>query len=100
MEGHHPILPGGSGPLGMKSKARGGGSLISDLVLSIGYLMSLSARPCLRLPRCEMKIHSPVSRSCARQEEGTLEMDAQGHVWKVEVEMTALCSRTALGPRS
>lgn len=100
MKSHHPILPGGSCLLGMKSRARGGGFLNSDLVLSIGCLMTLSACPCLRLPHCEMKIHSPVSRSCVRQEKGTLEMDTQGHVWKVDVEMTAMCSRTALGPHS
>lgn len=83
MKSHHPLLPGGSGLLGMKSKARGGGSLNPDLVMSVGYLMSLSACPCLRLPSCEIKIHTPLSHSCVRQEKGTLEVDKQGHVWKV-----------------
>lgn len=82
MKSHHAILPGGSGLREMKSNARGGDSLNPDLVMSVGYLMSLSACPCLRLSGCEIKIHTPPSRSCVRQEKGTLEMDVQGHVWK------------------
>lgn len=77
------LLPGGSGLLGTKRKARGGGSVIPDLVMSVGYLTSLSACPCLRLPSCEMKIHAPPSRVGVRQEEGMLEVDMQGHIWKV-----------------
>lgn len=100
MKSHHPVLPGGSGLLGTKAKATGGASLNPDLVMSVGYLMSLSACPCLRLPSCEIKPHAPPSRSGVCQEKGTLRMDMQGHAAEVWGEMTALCSCTALGLHS
>lgn len=68
MKSHHPIPPGGSGLLWMESKPRGGGSLGPDLVVNVGYLVSLSACPCLRLPSCEIKLHTPPSQMvCVRR---------------------------------
>lgn len=66
MKSRHPIPPGGSGLLWMESKARGGGSL--SPVMNVGYLVSLSACPCLRLPSCEIKLHTPPSQTvCVRR---------------------------------